>query len=316
MPATDADGRFHDMRFVRAIVTAGVIAVFAAMVWLAVDLARIESERRLNDAVVDAIYRGTVTKTVSDMHYQTATVERSVCSLSSQSVSVVSVFKASDRLQGDTYRQVLQLRGLTRLSLTGETVVPDALMRLQRMSELRALDCWHCKIDGGKTHRDGPFLLTLDLSGSHVPFEALDALLSPGTIRELRLSGCDLDFTAGVMDLIVSKLPQLEALHLSRTNLSDESAARIAELRSLRELHLGETAITDRTLRSIAQLESLATLNVFNTDVSDVGIRGLADSESLRKLVISRCPRVTKDGVAWLTEANPKLTVWSSHHEP
>jgi Leucine-rich repeat (LRR) protein len=304
------------VRFLRYTVAAGALTAFAVLVWATVDLTKIEAEQQLNDAVVDAILGGQATPKVSSMHYQTALAERRVCGLSSHPVTVVSVFMASDRMQGDTYRQVLRLRGLTRLSLTEEIVDADTMTWLQRMPELRGLDCWQCRIDGGKLRLNGPLLRSLSLSNSHVSLDALDTLLAPGTIRELRLPACDLDLSAGGMDMIVSRLPQLEVLDLRRTNLSDESATRIAELRSLRDLSLGETAITDRTLQSVLALDSLASLQLSETNISDVGIRELARTPSLREIVVARCPRVTKESVAWLRAAKPNLTVWSSHPDP
>jgi hypothetical protein len=300
------------MRFLRYAIAAGAITVVAALLWVSADMARIDHEQRLNETVVEMIHDGAATRKASSIHYQTRSIDRRACGLWRHRVTAISVFKAYDPLLADAFPLVLKLKGLTQLRLTGETLNADSMNGLQRMPELRDLQCALCTLEGGSPNRRGPLLHRLELASSQVSRASLDALLFPGTIRELHIQWCDIELSEREIDLIASRLPQLEVLNLWHANLTDEGAIRVSRLLSLRELYLGHTGITDRALERIAALPVLEVLQVSETNVTDAGIRMLARMTSLREVQAHDCAGVTQDGLTWITEVNPTLKVRAS----
>jgi hypothetical protein len=133
-----------------------------------------------------------------------------------------------------------------------------------------------------RLHAKSPFL-AVDLSRRDT--------LGPDTLGLLRAIG-----------------PQLIALDLSYTRVSDADLEVLRKLPNLRELSLQHTAITDATLQRLTKHDYLERLNVYGTGVTDAGLAVLAALPRLQKLYLWQTA-VTEIGLADLRRALPKLYV-------
>jgi hypothetical protein len=202
----------------------------------------------------------------------------------------------------------------------GIGVDDEVLAALATLPNLRSLSvnrCFHVTPLGMAALAKCKDLRTLDLTAlSACAPAALDAL--PPTLRELRLVLCEVD--ESVLELLVARQPQLEALDLSRSvagahlnlhklgelpnlqrlavrdtgkTLSFDHGLRehlepVPVLRTLRVLDLdGWSAITVRTCESIAAMPALEELRLANIDaLDDAMLEALGRSRSLRRLAI------------------------------
>ncbi|MEX0866814.1 MAG: protein kinase, partial [Pirellulales bacterium] len=83
--------------------------------------------------------------------------------------------------------------------------------------------------------------------------------------------------------------PDLTSLDLSRTEITDEDLAAIAQLTRLEELHLAGTRVSDKGLAHLAALNSLRVLDLSETRVTGAGLAALQDLPNLSALRLNRC---------------------------
>jgi Leucine-rich repeat (LRR) protein len=86
---------------------------------------------------------------------------------------------------------------------------------------------------------------------------------------------------------IVSKLPKLQELNLSRTQISDQSLAAVAKLTKLVELELSECNITDAGLPQLAPLTKLAKLGLWHTHVTPAAVSRLQQLLKSTKICVN-----------------------------
>lgn len=86
-------------------------------------------------------------------------------------------------------------------------------------------------------------------------------------------------------------------LDLSRTTVTDEALAALANLPELRRLNVANTKTGDAGFSALAASPRLEVLNAYGTALGDAGLQALAGSASLRKLYAWRTS-VTSDGAA------------------
>jgi hypothetical protein len=147
----------------------------------------------------------------------------------------------------------------------------------------------------------------------------------------LELSGSQLT-DAGVDQLIVDH-PNLMALEIGGSNVTDDGLARLSEFNSL--MHLGisdcdgvgaagfahvmklenlevlimnETAVSDSDMPALLNLKSLKYLAIKRTAVSDASIEYLSQLKSIKELYIAET-RITPAGVARLRAALPNYNI-------
>jgi uncharacterized membrane protein len=101
---------------------------------------------------------------------------------------------------------------------------------------------------------------------------------------------------------------QIIWLKIGDTKISDQAAATLSKLKNLQKLHVENTAVTDATVRQIKTLPYLEYLNLVNTQVTDAGIKELTTSKSLLSLHVWKS-KVTEAGVAALKQAKPNMDV-------
>jgi len=105
-----------------------------------------------------------------------------------------------------------------------------------------------------------------------------------GQIIGLRLKGTALqnaDFP------LIGRMPQLQILDLSGTNVTDDDLRHLSGLKGLRELILWETGIGDAGAAHLAAMQGLCRLNLGRTNLTDAGLRHLGGLDDLRHLVLT-----------------------------
>ena len=102
----------------------------------------------------------------------------------------------------------------------------------------------------------------------------------------------------------LSKLPHLEVLVLSGSNVDDDDAATLAACTGLKSLDLSRTEITSAGVAALAALPQLVTLRLEETELNDSAAEHLVKHRGLKRLYlaqtditdetlkkIQRCPR-------------------------
>ena len=102
--------------------------------------------------------------------------------------------------------------------------------------------------------------------------------------------------------------PVLVWLNVSRTNVTDASAASLKALTELRRLHAANTKLGDAGFAAAATLGHLEYLNAYGTALTDAGLKPFQGSQSLRRLYVWQT-KVTAAGCKALCEKLPELQV-------
>jgi hypothetical protein len=102
--------------------------------------------------------------------------------------------------------------------------------------------------------------------------------------------------------------PEIYALNLSGTSITDAGLANLAKLTGLVRLHLEKTQIGDEGLKHLVGLENLEYLNLYGTKVTDAGLEHLKGLKNLKKVFIWQTP-VTIAGCEKLQKALPEVAV-------
>ncbi|MFN8349781.1 MAG: c-type cytochrome domain-containing protein [Spirosomataceae bacterium] len=115
-------------------------------------------------------------------------------------------------------------------------------------------------------------------------------------------------FSDAQVSLLEPLKEQIIWLKLGDTKITDQAAAALSKLKNLQKLHLENTLVTDATVRQIKGLPYLEYLNLVNTQVTDAGIKELAGTKSLLSLHVWHS-KATEGGVAALKQLRPDMEV-------
>ncbi len=134
----------------------------------------------------------------------------------------------------------------------------------------------------------------LDLQRTRITDAGIKHLANLKELRQVDLDGVDVAREGfGIADeglSVLSKLPKLWRLTLTRTNVTDIGIINLRNMKSLRSLSLGGTKVTDRSLIVLRRLPRLDTLSLgfdgIRTNITDTGAEHLAELKSLRWLRI------------------------------
>ncbi|MBS0260614.1 MAG: DUF1080 domain-containing protein, partial [Planctomycetes bacterium] len=221
---------------------------------------------------------------------------------------------------------------VTRLDLSDKQVVGGDLSRLERLSDLRALNLNNCRVgDVGLVHVSllKP-LEELNLWAAGVTDQGIAQLISLTHLKQLSLFKNPGVTNAGLEHL--ASLTELEHLDLNATGITDDGLGALAGLRKLQGLNLMNIAITgsglvhlrelpqlqilycggsqirDDALEAVATWPALTTLHLENTPLTDAGLDRLAQCARLKSLDIRRT-QVTNTGIARLQQALPNVRI-------
>ncbi|MBN1505775.1 MAG: hypothetical protein JW955_02960 [Sedimentisphaerales bacterium] len=211
-----------------------------------------------------------------------------VCVKAIPSLRIFSVHEGYSRIGDAGLAHIAELPNLELLCLHAMQGVTDAgIVHLTKMRSLRKLE----------------------IGGSQVTDKGLSSLKQIKTLEHLDLPQDQHGITdAGLTHL--AGLPNLKHLRISRIHFNDPARnkeyytdrglADITRLRQLEELHIGSIGITDAGMDSIAELTNLKTLHMFGCEkVTDKGLAKLTALKSLKNLDISHS-RLTIAGLGVL----------------
>jgi len=127
------------------------------------------------------------------------------------------------------------------------------------------------------------------------------------TEREVAYHLSDQEIADSALEPLAA-VPDIVAVNLRGTKVSDKGLLHLAKLSKLRRLHLEKTAITDAGLEAIKGLTELEYLNLYGTEVTDAGLAHLAGLAKLKKLYLWQS-KVTDAGSKMITEKIAGLVV-------
>ena len=101
-------------------------------------------------------------------------------------------------------------------------------------------------------------------------------------------------------------IPQLQALDLGNTKVTDAGLRHVASLKRLHSLNLWKTQVSAVGLKNLSNIKMLRYLNLESTQVTDPGLLDLACLEHLEELNVKNTP-VTEAAVKTLEAATASL---------
>ena len=85
----------------------------------------------------------------------------------------------------------------------------------------------------------------------------------------------------------------------------DAGAKDLAKLTKLVRLNLDKSRITDAALEQLKGLANVEWMHLGSNAISNEGLEHLQGLPKLKEVIVTRCPKVTPDGVEKLKKAMP-----------
>lgn len=121
-------------------------------------------------------------------------------------------------------------------------------------------------------------------------------------------------FEDGGIGLLTPLSEQIVWLKLGNTKITDASLKEISKLKNLNKLHLEHTNVGDAGLQNLKDLKYLEYVNLVGTKVTDAGLKQLAGLKSLKSVYVWQSG-VTNAGIASLAKSRPDLEVVNGMNE-
>ncbi len=112
-------------------------------------------------------------------------------------------------------------------------------------------------------------------------------------------------------DQIALLLPlseQIAWLKLGKTKITDKGLAQLTKLKNLNKLHLEYTEVSDAGMASLKELPRLEYINILSTKVTDKGLESAMGLKSLRSIYVWQS-MVTDTVVKTLAKSHPKIEI-------
>ena len=177
-------------------------------------------------------------------------------------------------IAGTSIPKLKGLPALSAMDLGGLTISPAVARSLAEMSNLRLLQLDHCKIGDAAVAELAklPKLRMLYLEKTQLTGVGLQAIGHMKSLKHLDISNCAIP-AASVAKL--KAMSNLESLALVGFKLNSEYMQAITSIQHLQALDLSETNLNDQMARQLGNLKQLTTLIVEETAVTDSGIERL-----------------------------------------
>ncbi|MGD9720794.1 MAG: leucine-rich repeat domain-containing protein [Pirellulales bacterium] len=153
--------------------------------------------------------------------------------------------------------------------------------------------------------------------------KGLRVLATLPKLRSLRVVGMGLT-DEGIASL--AQIKQLEYLSVSVDRMTERGYAPLGKLTRLKSLELDKSFLTsgelpadadDAGIEQLARLKNLRSLRLTNFNLTDAGLAKLSALENLIELdIVHPEPAYTEEGVAYLQDRLPRLSVEHSAWEP
>jgi len=116
------------------------------------------------------------------------------------------------------------------------------------------------------------------------------------------------------IELLAPLAEQIAWLKLGGTKITDASLKEISKLKNLNKLHLEHTAVTDAGLANLKNLPYLEYMNLVDTKISDAGLKSVAPMKGLRSVYVWKSA-VTDSAVAQVGRQFPTLLIVNGFNE-
>lgn len=121
-------------------------------------------------------------------------------------------------------------------------------------------------------------------------------------------------FNDAQMALITALPDQIAWLKLGGTKITDAGLKEISKLKNLNKLHLEHTSVTDAGLANLKNLPYLEYINLVDTKVTDAGLNNIASMQGLKSVYVWQSA-VTDSAVSKITRQYPKLMIVNGFNE-
>ena len=115
-------------------------------------------------------------------------------------------------------------------------------------------------------------------------------------------------FSDAQVSLLMPLDQQIVWLKLGETKITDAALTELSKLKNLNKLHLEYTAIGDAGMKNLKALPYLEYINLVGTGVTDAGLQHLAGFKALKNVYVWKSS-VTESGIAQLRKARPDLNI-------
>lgn len=168
-------------------------------------------------------------------------------------------------------------------------------------------------------------ILELDLTESSVTDASILGIKKCKYLQKLDLNSMKKsrnNISSEKLEELFQSLSYLRILYLRRCMLIDDKAiCAAAKCRFLSELNLsGCVLVSDKSLIALSKFAPmLKSVNLSHTKVSDYGLSCLANGVSSKKLIeiqVPYCENVTDDGISFLRDSCPHLSILIFHGCP
>jgi len=205
------------------------------------------------------------------------------------------------RLSEGDVDALIRLRGIESLAFSADWAPEGTLARLRAMGSLRELKVLHAPEQEGalrslrglsQVHRLHVYLYYTAEDRHLACLEGLGNLVTLD-LHNTRITD------KGLMSL--GSLMGLTTLNLNDTAITDGGMEALAGWVKLQELYLERTRITGKGMKSLSNMRELVRLRLDSTQIDNDGLRYLQDLKRLRVLSLRKCPRISDEGMLWLT---------------
>jgi len=122
------------------------------------------------------------------------------------------------------------------------------------------------------------------------------------------------NFNDSQMGLITALSEQIAWLKLGETKITDAALKGISKLKNLNKLHLEHTGITDTGLANLKNLPYLEYVNLVDTKITDAGLKSIASVKSLKSVYVWQSA-VTDSAVSQVSRLYPNLSIVNGLNE-
>ena len=219
------------------------------------------------------------------------------------------LFAGKPTLNDGNFQSLSGMKSLLMLDLSSTGVTSKVFSSFPGGSDLRVLKLSNSDVDDSVAQvlRRSPNLRVLQVSAvrkdlARVSRKTLDTLL--GLRKLVELQTCLKDATDADIEKL-SRLTNLEILHLECAEVSDRLVTAIAKLRKLRILSIGGKGITNNSVPALLSLRNLVVLKLPYTSINDKGLMALSKLDNLQVIDIGGS-NVTEKGKRAFKAARPQ----------
>ncbi len=286
----------------------GALIVFATFVFAGFAFA-FSATREKRDVVIERLVRSGVELQLSESH-----AGATVCGKDEALRELASYFPELEDLSitnSDVtdlgFAEIRRLHQLRHLYLTENSKMTGSAF--SAVNTINGLETFHVEAEAFSDAsiefvRRQSKLKSLRIIDTKVSDDGLRTLSANNGLEFVNLSD-NKNMTGAGMRFLAHSV-HLKCLYLSRSGITDDGFAHIAELPSLESLRIDGTPLGDNGIKGLTSLTKLSDLDIHDTKIGDDGLKVIARLPQLKTLVAYRI-KIGDEGLASL-DASPRLS--------